>query len=125
MTEYGKQLLCDEIIFLLRGSRGMLDAANRYCDDHSDLDLAEYVVWISQHGLQARCCRVPGIKGFFHRRRLQRITDGVNRALQSRGAYITRESSVDPAQLQALTDEINQFIITRQQMQKEGRKNNS
>lgn len=123
--EYRKQLFFGEIIFLLRGSEGMLAAADQYCDDHPALDLAEYVVWISQHGLQARCCRVPGVKGFFHRRKLQRVTDDVNQALRDRGAYITRESSVAPDRLRELTEEINQFIAARQQVQKEEKKNDA
>lgn len=113
--KYKKQLLCGEIVVLLRGSEGMLAAADRYCDASPALDLDDYIDWIAQHGLQARFCRVPGIKGILHRWKLQRITNSVNQALQIRDAYITRESSVDPDRLQALEREINEFLTKRKE----------
>ena len=106
--KYKTQLLCDEIII-----EGMLAAADKYCDSHLCLDLAEYVDWLSFHDLQARCCRVPGVKGFCHKRKLQWITDGVNQALQSKGAYITRDC-VDPVRLQVVEKEINEFFVNRE-----------
>ena len=110
--KYKAQLLCGEIIVLLRANEGMLAAADRYCDSHLCLDLAEYVDWLSLHGLQARFCRCPGVKGFWHRLKLQKITAGANQSLRDRDAYITRDC-VDPVRLQALTEEITQFFINR------------
>lgn len=85
------QCLGPDLLLLLCGDDGMLDAADQYCDAHDSLELAEYVDWIGQHGLKARMCINPNIKGIFYRRKLVKIVQGINDQFQQLGAFVTEE----------------------------------
>lgn len=85
------QCLGSNLILVLCGSDGMLDAADQYCDARDSLELAEYVNWIGCHDLRARMCIAPNTKGIFYRRKLSKIVRTINDRLRQMGAFVFEE----------------------------------
>lgn len=85
------QCLGPDLILVLCGSDGMLDAADQYCDARDSLELAEYVNWIGHHNLSARMCIAPNTKGIFYRRKLSKIVRTINDRLRQMGAFVSEE----------------------------------
>lgn len=90
-ADFHIQCLGPDLILVLCGKEGMLDAADQYCDAHNSLELTEYLDWIGHHNLKARMCIAPGLKGIFYRHKLAKIVRTVNDRFRQLGAFVSED----------------------------------
>ena len=71
-------LILGDMVLLLYGSPGMIEAAKQYCEQRDDLDLADYMEWVIQHKLLACVCVKSDIKEFLRRFKIRHIAKKLN-----------------------------------------------
>lgn len=84
---FGIQIFGD-MVLVLYGSEGMLDAAKEYCEQRDDLDLEEYIDWVVRHRMPACVSVRAGTKGLLRQHQAKKVSGEMNEQLELGGVYV-------------------------------------